>query len=171
MISFVTMPLAQPPPGLPSERLGFLLYRVGEAVAVEFKQAIAPYGLRAVDFGVLDMLAAHGPTRQSVLARALAVDRQTMAGAAGQLERRGLIDRRRLAQDRRMLELALTDRGARAFWAATEAARRLEGRLVAMLADDVECVRAALARIVGPEYDLSLERSPLGAARASATRD
>jgi DNA-binding MarR family transcriptional regulator len=121
----------------PEDRLAYLVYRLGRAVGHAMDEAMAGFELHPAQFGVLNAIASHGPLHQQRLAGLLGVDRQTMANAAGDLARRGLVERRRRPEDRRALDLHLTPAGWELLERADPSALALDDRLFAAL-DPVE---------------------------------
>jgi DNA-binding MarR family transcriptional regulator len=63
-------------------------------------------------YRVLVVLASRGPQRLADLATALAVDRSTATRMCDRLVRKGLVGRRRGADDRRVVRISLTKAGA-----------------------------------------------------------
>ena len=103
------------------------------------------HGLTPIQLGLLLRLAADPPERRrpGALAREFDVSNASLSDSIAALERKGLVERRRLAHDRRGFALSLTPAGARL-------ARRLEG------------VAAPVAQAVGalePERQVALLRA------------
>ena len=140
----------------PGKSMGALLSRVRvEMLAavgreLESDRRLAPLGLSAAQFIIIANLAkAEGPMSASDLCKGISYDAGAMTRMLDRLESKGLIRRNRSAQDRRLIQLELTDEG-RAAWPRmreisltvanrflrgfTKAeARQLEGFLVRML--------------------------------------
>jgi DNA-binding MarR family transcriptional regulator len=96
-------------------------------------EAMAGFDLHPAQFGVLNAIASHGPLHQQRLAALLGVDRQTMATAAGNLARRGLVERRPQPGNRRALDLHLTPAGRDLLHRVDPHALALDDRLFAAL--------------------------------------
>ncbi len=97
------------PPSL-ADRSGALLTiaaRTGQELA---GKRLAPIGLTVRLCGVLNLLG-NGPISQQELGEQLGIDRTTIVELIDQLERQGLVVRRRNAADRRSYALVLTPRG------------------------------------------------------------
>ncbi len=97
------------PPSL-ADRSGALLTiaaRTGQELA---GKRLAPMGLTVRLCGVLNLLG-NGPISQQELGEQLGIDRTTIVELIDQLERQGLVVRRRNAADRRSYALVLTPRG------------------------------------------------------------
>lgn len=69
--------------------------------------------LHANDIGLFEVLAAPGEWTVQRVARALAAPITTISSALDRLERQGLVQRRRIPEDRRVVRLELTARGRR----------------------------------------------------------
>jgi DNA-binding MarR family transcriptional regulator len=88
----------------------------------EFYDAVlSPAGLRATQFSILSLVAAHREPSINRLARALDLDRTTMGKNLKPLERDGLVAVGRAAADRRSRVLTLTEAG----WARLRQAQPL----------------------------------------------
>ncbi|HSS60072.1 MAG TPA: MarR family transcriptional regulator [Candidatus Limnocylindrales bacterium] len=115
-----------PIPAALAARPGALLViaaRTGQELA---KVRLAPLGLSVQLCGILNLLA-EGPISQQGLGEQLGIDRTTVVELIDQLERQGVVERRRNPADRRSYALGLTPRGrtvqkraARAFDAAAD---------------------------------------------------
>jgi DNA-binding MarR family transcriptional regulator len=92
-------------PGL----LGYRLRLAQQAVFRDFASTVE--GLSPGRVGILTLIEANPAVTQSRLARAVNLDRSTMVGVIDKLEERGLIERRRGAEDRRTNGLWLTRKG------------------------------------------------------------
>lgn len=73
--------------------------------------ALAPFGLSASQYGVLDTLAARGPLHQQELARAAGRSKAQMTAIIDALEERGVAVRERHPTDRRYTSVHLTEAG------------------------------------------------------------
>lgn len=99
-----------PPPPAVADRPGALLViaaRTGQELA---KQRLAPMGLTVQMCGVLIRLAA-GALSQHELGQQLGIDRTTVVELIDDLERKGVVERRRNPVDRRSYLLTLTPKG------------------------------------------------------------
>ncbi len=86
---------------------GFLITRLHFRMHRDFSAALQPLGIEPRHTGVLTALEATGPQPQADLARSLGVSGASVVQMIDDLERRGLIERRRLATDRRIQVLHL----------------------------------------------------------------
>ncbi|MBV0911933.1 MarR family winged helix-turn-helix transcriptional regulator [Anianabacter salinae] len=97
--------------GALGESLGFLL-RLAQLRAFEgFFEAMGDHDVRPGEVSVLMLIARNPGLRQGVLARHLSIKRAHMAKMVAQMERSGWIDRRVPDDDRRAVELSLTEAG------------------------------------------------------------
>jgi len=110
--------------------------------------ALLPLGVEVRDFGVLTLLA-RGPLSQRQLIDVLGVDKSTMVRVVDDLERQGLVERRRDPHDRRAYAVGLTEAGRQRLDAAQAAARDLGAQLFGWLSDrDRRRLHATLQRII-----------------------
>jgi DNA-binding MarR family transcriptional regulator len=117
-------------PGL----VGYVLRRAQMAVFEDFLRSFAALDLRPAQFGVLVIVERNPGRNQSEIAAALGVKRPNFVALLDELERRGLVDRRSAASDRRSHALTLTRQG-----------RALLRRALAVLAEHEARICAALA--------------------------
>jgi DNA-binding MarR family transcriptional regulator len=89
---------------------GYLLYKGGLYAQKALDEAFAEVGLSAREFLLL-AFAATGQLSQQDIARRLAIDPTVVVGVVDELERRGLVERRRDAADRRRYLLVVTADG------------------------------------------------------------
>jgi DNA-binding MarR family transcriptional regulator len=89
------------------ESIGFLITRIHTKMHREFMAALEPLRIEPRDYGALTALEAMGPVSQAELARHLGVSGASMVQIVDDLEHRGLLERRRLATDRRTQVLHL----------------------------------------------------------------
>ena len=95
-----------------TDRAGFLVSQLGFWAVSRFSERLAPLGLQPRHFGLLSHLAAAEGQTQQQLADRMGIHRNVMVGLVDDLERRGLVERRRHPTDRRAHALHLTT-GAR----------------------------------------------------------
>jgi DNA-binding MarR family transcriptional regulator len=116
-------------------RLGYLLKHAQLRLNERAGPALAPFGLDARELAVLAVLAAGRPLSQLEAARRLGVDRTTMVALVDTLEGKGLVERRRSAQDRRRNVVELTERGRRVRADAENARETAEREFLAPLGE------------------------------------
>ena len=101
LLQVAQVDLAPDVPEALRESIGFLVTRVHSRMHREFAVALEPLGIEPRDFGTLVALDATGPISQAELARHMGVSGASMVQIVDDLEHRGLLERRRLATDRR----------------------------------------------------------------------
>ena len=90
---------------------GYVMKYVFEAWYIWYEHEVARLGLSVNGLLVLVALDADGPETQSVLAERISVDRSLMVSVVDDLERQGLVERRRSEEDRRAVPIHITDAG------------------------------------------------------------
>lgn len=93
----------------------FALRKASRYLTAAYDQALAPTGLRATQFTILQKLAAHGSMTIGQLAEIIATDRTTMATNLKPLERNRFVSVAAPADDRRKRVVNLTDEGVQKF--------------------------------------------------------
>lgn len=93
-----------------SDRPGALIVRAARAGQELATRRLAPLGLTVQLCGVLILLG-EGPISQHELGRQLGIDRTTIVELIDDLEKKGVVERRRNPADRRSYALVLTARG------------------------------------------------------------
>lgn len=96
-------------PGL----LGYQVRQAQIAIFRDFTATLADDGMTPTLFGSLVLIEANPGLKQADLARALQLDRSTVVTVIDTLEKRGLVARRRAADDRRSNAVSLTTAGTR----------------------------------------------------------
>ncbi len=107
-------PGAQPgaaAPVIPVDHLSFLLVQLGLHGARRFGERLAPLGLEQRHAGMLIRLAANQGRSQQAIAEMIGVNATRMVFLVDELEKLGLVERRRNPADRRSHALYLTDQG------------------------------------------------------------
>ncbi|MFF7202560.1 MarR family winged helix-turn-helix transcriptional regulator [Streptomyces sp. NPDC008141] len=87
------------------------LRKAARYLGATYDKALAPVGLRATQFGILQKLSNEGETTITHLADMIAMDRTTLATNLKPLAREGLVTVERSAADRRARIVALTPDG------------------------------------------------------------
>ena len=127
------------------------LMRAGEAVTVSTSRHLAVEGLTVTQFGVLEALFHLGPMCQRDVARKNLKSTANITTVVDNLEKRGLVERRRSSEDRRYITLHLTETG----WSLIERIfpRHLEGivRRFAVLTAEEQHELARLCKKLGKE--------------------
>jgi DNA-binding MarR family transcriptional regulator len=126
--------------------VAFLLAQVGGHAAQRFAQRVAELGVTPADVGLLRMIAADPGRSQRSLAHEMGVVPSRVVVLIDSLERRGLVERRREARDRRNHALHLTAAGEKIMAGVRALRPAHEHELTAGLDDDQ---RAQLAELLG----------------------
>ena len=98
-------------PGSLASRAGFLLAKAHMRAHDLASVALKPEGLNVKHFGCLTVIADEGPISQQTLGDRMRVDRTTIVMVVDDLERKGLVVRRRNPADRRAYALEATAEG------------------------------------------------------------
>lgn len=126
--------------------LGYLLRQAAAAQRHRMDKALADLGITPPQFAVLTMLRAYPGHSNADLARLALLTPQTVSVIVANLERAGLIGRRRHEVHGRIQHLALTETGAALLDQATERVHGLERALAAGLSEaDERAIRRWLA--------------------------
>jgi DNA-binding MarR family transcriptional regulator len=128
-------PARAEPPRCLSRRIGFLLAR-GHIDCVAMAGEVLEPGLTGKHFGCMATIANEGPLSQQTLGDRLRVDRTTIVALVDELERRGLVARRRNPEDRRAYALEATGEGRRWVKRTSAALARAESALLEGLEPD-----------------------------------
>ncbi len=145
------LPAVEQPPAVLSDQLGFLLGRAHLAHRAIAERALASVGLGGKEFGALCVLVDEGPLSQQRLGERQGVDRTTMVALVDELERKGLVERRRNPDDRRAYSLHATPPARGVLKQAGEAAKRAEDEFLAPIpAGERRRLKALLQRLISP---------------------
>ncbi|HEY7420452.1 MAG TPA: MarR family transcriptional regulator [Gaiellaceae bacterium] len=110
----------------PFRTVAFLLSSLGFAVSRGFHQALEPLELEPGEFALLRAVAASDGEPQNALAERLHISPSWMVAIVDQLERRGLLERKPHARDRRVRNLHLTAAGKKLLRQAERRARQFD---------------------------------------------
>jgi DNA-binding MarR family transcriptional regulator len=98
--------------GVLTRLVGFHLREAQIAVFRDFAATLGPLEVSPVIFAVLVLIERNPGVKQTEIARAVRLDRSSMVSVLDNLERRGLVERRAVENDRRSNALSLTAAGA-----------------------------------------------------------
>lgn len=113
--------------------VGFMLRRIQTTVFSDFIVSLGELELRPAQYSLLEVIDANPGLRQSDAAAALGIQKANFVALVHDLERRGLVQRRRSTADRRCYSLHLQPRGRRLLEAARGRHHAQESRLGALL--------------------------------------
>lgn len=137
----------------PSERLGFVLYRSGLAIARGYERALEPVNMMPTESGVLMTLAYQGPNHVRGMARLLGVGRQTIVNVTKRLEKVGLVTRSASTDDSRIAQFSITVDGRKKLLEIEDIAERFDIRLRAITGKENEAlIVEALQRLLGAAF-------------------
>src|SRR5262245_12596737 len=111
-------------------RPGYLLRRLHQIHYALFFEECAGYDITPVQYGLLTTLALNPDLDQNSLGRELGIDRTNVADVLARLTRRGLLERRRSKEDKRMVLARLTPEGQRITDEMYAAMKRAQDRLL-----------------------------------------
>ncbi len=134
------------------EQVGHLLRKTYQRHVAIFQQHASDPNLTAVQFVALCALRDHGPSSQSELVRATAVDQGTIRGIMDRLKARALISLSADPQDRRKVIASLTPKGAAALDEMVPCAQHItELTLQNLNAAERVALMFLLRKMLGPE--------------------
>lgn len=140
---------ARPEAGKREPRTLYLIKQVQYKTFVRLDAALQPIGVTAAQFRILATLA-HGVKRSSAdLSRMFGVKPQTMIKQIAILEANGLIRRTVAKDNKRVLEVELTDAGRATLRACDKAAVSIEQKIFAALEpEEVQTFRALMMKLL-----------------------
>ncbi|MBN9023338.1 MAG: MarR family transcriptional regulator [Rhizobiales bacterium] len=145
-------------------RPGYLIRRLHQIHYALFFEECAAFGITPVQYGLLTILSTNPDSDQVTLANALGIDRTNVADVLRRLEQGGLIDRRRNAEDRRMVLARLTPAGEEMVEQMHPSMARAQERLLSALGEgERDAFLAMLMRLL--EANNRYGRAPLKAGR------
>jgi MarR family transcriptional regulator, lower aerobic nicotinate degradation pathway regulator len=136
---------------------GFLLSRVGVAVRAGFKDVLAGWGIRPLQYVILLVLDAADGASQQELCAAAGIDSGNMVELLDGLEARGYASRARDPRDRRRYVVTITQRGRSALGELRQAIDEYTADFLSPL---TESERQRLASILSKLYVTTAEGRP-----------
>ncbi len=140
--------------------LAFLLVQIGFHAARQFGDLLAPLGIEQRQAGMLTRLAANQGRSQQAIAEMIGVNATRMVFLVDELERLGLVERRRNPADRRSHALYLTDAGTAMLDRVKAVAAQHEAQISAGLSDDERLQVTRLLRRIAREQGLAASGLP-----------
>lgn len=130
-------------------RPGFLVRRLHQIHYALFFEECAEFDITPVQYGLLTTLSLNPDLDQNSLCRELGIDRTNMADVLARLARRGLLERRRGKEDKRMVLTRLTPAGQRLTEEMYKAMQRAQERLLQPIpASERKTFIATLVRLI-----------------------
>ncbi len=140
--------------GLLTEAVGYLLKRAQMAVFADFNRTFADVDIRPAQFSILLVIDENPGLKQSQISSALGIKRTNIVAMLDGLEKRGLLERRQVAGDRRSYALHLTKDGAAMARLLREKWGEHEGRVLACIGPEnrpqLLAWLGAIAAMAGP---------------------
>jgi DNA-binding MarR family transcriptional regulator len=90
--------------------VGFLLARTARSMKRALETRLSTYNITATQYIVLSVLEEQDGVSLSQLSQQLYFDNPTITGIIDRMERDGLVERRRIADDRRVINIFLTEK-------------------------------------------------------------
>jgi DNA-binding MarR family transcriptional regulator len=125
--------LEQRPACLPEELRAntlFLIARLGYTIKARVLEEFEEAGFNLYEYSVLATLAEGACEAQATIADILKLDRSQLVGILDNLEKRGLIERRRDPNDRRRHQVSLTQDGRREFGKLRATVRKVDAAIL-----------------------------------------
>jgi DNA-binding MarR family transcriptional regulator len=116
-----------------TKQTGFLLSRMGMVAMKQFAQRLEEIGLNRRMWGALNVLEEEGAITQHMLGKSTGIDPSSMVGTIDELERAGLVERRRHPSDRRAHALHITELGQMTLAQGRRLAKQAQDDLLAPL--------------------------------------
>jgi DNA-binding MarR family transcriptional regulator len=145
---------AEGDPGPAFRAIAFQLSSIGFAISRRFKTALEPFGIEPRQFALLRSVGFTGGQSQRTLAERVRVPTSSMVATVDDLERRGLLERRSHAGDRRVRNLHLTDEGRRLLENVLPVAMQIETDIRDALGITGSKELEALLSKIAPAFDI-----------------
>jgi DNA-binding MarR family transcriptional regulator len=152
-------PAAGPGPD-DGEGFALLLVQLGFHLARAFSERLAPLGLEPRQFGMLTRLAANEGRSQQAIGELMGLNPTRMVFLVDDLERTGLVERRRNPADRRSHALYLTDLGRARLDEARQASAGSRELVGASLTEQERRQLTGLLRRLADEQGIAEGRLP-----------
>ena len=140
--------------------IAYLLVQLGFHLAGRFAEQLAPLGLEPRHFGMLTRLAANEGRSQQAIGELMGLNPTRMVFLVDELEKRGLVERRRNPADRRSHALYLTDEGRAKLREAQQVSATHAGQVGASLTGEQRAQLTALLRQLADEQGITGESLP-----------
>jgi len=133
--------------------LGFHLRMAQAASFQAFARLTQEFDVRPGRFALLMLIGRNPGLRQTALSRAIGLDKSTLTPALADLKRRGLIERRRDAQDKRAAHVFLTRAGEGVLQEMVRRAAQHEANIDRIVGKDNKPRLMSLLRRIASELD------------------
>jgi DNA-binding MarR family transcriptional regulator len=142
-------------PQAPTPGSAFLLSQIGSAAAARFAERIAELDLTPPQTGLLRAVAVAPGQSQQTLARHLGTPPSRLVALIDRLDERGLIERRRNPDDRRLHALHLTDAGFAMLRRIAEVGQSHDDEVCRTLRDDERTTLHSLLARIADDHGLT----------------
>ncbi|MEU0790995.1 MarR family transcriptional regulator [Amycolatopsis sp. NPDC005961] len=139
----------------PPSGSAFLLAQVGAHAAMRFTERIGALDLTPPQVGLLRLVASRPGQSQQALAKQLGTPATRLVPLVDGLEKRGLIERRRNAEDRRLYALELSEDGRALMGQVARAAASHDRTITAVLTEDERATLHALLTKIADDQGLT----------------
>src|SRR6478736_6163348 len=119
----------------PFRSVAFMLSSLGYAVSRRFHEVLRPLGLEPGEFALLRAVSASEGEAQNALAERLRISPSWMVAIVDELEKRGLLERKPHARDRRVRNLHLTAAGKKLLRQAERQAEQFDREVAEQLGE------------------------------------
>ena len=143
-----------------ADGLAYLLVQLGFHLATKFRERLAPLGLEPRQFGMLTRLAANEGQSQQAIGELMGLNPTRMVFLVDELEKQGLVERKRNPADRRSHALYLTEAGRTRLREAQQAGAAHEREIGASLTGAQRAELAALLRRLADEQGIRPDSLP-----------
>ncbi len=141
---------------------GFVFYKVAEMSRQLYGHSLSPLGITEEQLGVMIVLQNVGPQVQARLSTPLRIDKATMVGIVNDLERQGLVKRVPHPQDRRAVQVHLTEAGSSMIGKAYEVSDNFVKQFFSVLSPEEQGMfhemLVRLAKNAAPQADTILKQ-------------
>ena len=104
----------------------YCLYKAAQRLRSKLDEGLRIHGVIAPQYGVLSLLKTAGPMSQVELGREMSIDKATIVKLVDRLETKNYLERNFREGDRRVNELAITDKGRKFLEVASKVRRSVE---------------------------------------------
>lgn len=144
------------------EALLVALRQITRAIDLHSRQLLKKTGLTTSQLLILDAISRLDSATPTSIAREIHLSQATVTNIVGRLETHGLVERRRSGDDRRSVQLTLTEPGQRAYSSAPELLQEDFLRQFRQLRPwEANMLLSSLQRIAGMMHAEELDASPI----------
>jgi len=131
-----------------NQTTGFLVARTARSMKKTLDARLAPFGITTSQHIILSILAQEDGLSLSEIGKRVYLDKPAITGLADRLEKDGMVRRKRIPSDRRVIKLWLTDKGRKLLDQIEEVADKVDKDLMRVLSlAEIQLFRKLLERI------------------------